>query len=195
MCLLDGLSRFNPCVAQLYSHGSQLTHGFDPPLLWHTGHNVRLSPSSLLVPSSNPNALRHTHARTQAKPLADRFSDPALNEAMRIFPYTLRITGYSRAPAAWPARPKIHFEGASCLDVAPAAMAPVADVPVQRCLSGTVQMAASGDVHWTIVRLFLIPPSPLLAFRGREAGLFAVGETDLCVCVFCFVMVDFWGRM
>ena len=95
---------------------------------------------------------------------------------MRIFPYTLRITGYSRAPAAWPARPKIHFAGESCLDVAPAAMAPVADVPVLRGLSGTVQMAASGDVHWSIVRppslsLSHIPPVPSLApcfFWKRE---------------------------
>ena len=129
---------------------------------------MRLSPSSLPVPSSNPNTLHtRTYAHAQAKPLADRFSDPALNEAMRIFPYTLRITGYSRAPAAWPARPKIHFEGESCLDVAPAAMAPVADAPVQRCLSGTVQMAASGDVHWTIVRpslVLVLVPSPVFFF-------------------------------
>jgi hypothetical protein len=95
---------------------------------------------------------------------------------MRIFPYTLRITGYSRAPAAWPARPKIHFAGESCLDVAPAAMAPVADVPVLRGLSGTVQMASSGDVHWSIVRppslslSLIFPPFPpsLPVFWRRE---------------------------
>ena len=94
---------------------------------------------------------------------------------MRIFPYTLRITGYSRAPAAWPARPKIHFAGESCLDVAPAAMAPIADAPVLRGLSGTVQMAASGDVHWSIVRHLIFSSPPGLSLfpcflEGGEGG-------------------------
>ena len=111
---------------------------------------------------------------------------------MRIFPYTLRITGYSRAPAAWPARPKIHFAGESCLDVAPAAMAPIADAPVLRGLSGTVQMAASGDVHWSIVRhlIFLLPglflfPCFLEGGGGRGGKGLRSAETD--------AWIDFWG--
>ena len=143
-----------------------------------------------------------TYAHAQAKPLADRFSDPALNEAMRIFPYTLRITGYSRAPAAWPARPKIHFEGESCLDVAPAAMAPVADAPVQRCLSGTVQMAASGDVHWTIVRpslVLVLVPSPVFFFLvGGRLGCFCGRSAKLTSVLLllwwiCFLFFFFGG--
>ncbi|KAF8489529.1 hypothetical protein F5888DRAFT_1638533 [Russula emetica] len=71
------------------------------------------------------------------KPLAARFINPALNEVMRIIPFTLSITHYSRGPASWPGRPKIHVAGYAAQDRL-------------KSLRGTVEMTASGDVRWTI---------------------------------------------
>ncbi|KAI0247378.1 hypothetical protein BJV78DRAFT_1133446, partial [Lactifluus subvellereus] len=71
-----------------------------------------------------------------------RFSNPALYEVMRIIPLTLRITHYTRAPAAWPGRPTIHVSGDWHSASAPPELARV---------RGTVEMAASGDVRWTLV--------------------------------------------
>ena len=96
--------------------------------------------------------------RTQAKPLAERFNNPALNEAMRIYPFTLRVTHYSRAHPSWPGRPKIHFEGEMLQDNA--TLTAIAPDGVTRRLRGTVQMAASGDVHWSLVRCIIISFSP-----------------------------------
>ena len=113
----------------------------------------------------------------QAKPLAERFSNPALNEAMRIFPFTVRITHYSRGHASWPGRPKIHFEGEMLQDTT--ALTAMTPDGVTRRLHGTVQMAASGDVHMSLVRCILLsfpPVLSLLALRGR--GGVAVGKTD-----------------
>jgi len=62
---------------------------------------------------------------------------------MRIIPLTLRISHYTRAPAAWPGRPTIHFVGnwqTSWL------------WPSLTGVRGTVEMIASGDVRWTLVR-------------------------------------------
>jgi hypothetical protein len=87
---------------------------------------------------------------TQAKPLAERFTEMAQNETMRITPFTLRITHYSCAHAAWPGRPKIHFEGETHLGTTLAD--PTGDLG-HRHLKGVVQMAASGDVRWSIVCL------------------------------------------
>ena len=68
---------------------------------------------------------------------------------MRIIPLTLRITHYTRAPAAWPGRPTIHVSGDWHTAAAPPDLARV---------RGTVEMASSGDVRWTLVRLSLPPP-------------------------------------
>jgi len=80
---------------------------------------------------------------TQAQRLSQRFSNPALYEVMRIIPLTLRITHYSRAPAAWPGRPTIHVAGDWHTATAPPELARV---------RGKVEMVASGDVRWTLVR-------------------------------------------
>jgi hypothetical protein len=69
---------------------------------------------------------------------------------MRIIPFTLRITHYSRAPASWPGRPKIHVAGYAPLDT-PAGITTESEDQQRRC-HGTVEMTASGDVRWTIVR-------------------------------------------
>ncbi|KAH9985958.1 hypothetical protein BJV77DRAFT_932228, partial [Russula vinacea] len=62
----------------------------------------------------------------------------ALNEVMRIFPFTLRITDYSRAPASWPGRPKIHLRRRINGE---------ADPDLRR-MHGMVQMTASGEVFY-----------------------------------------------
>jgi hypothetical protein len=80
----------------------------------------------------------------QAKPLSKRFSNPALYEVMRIIPLTMRITHYSRAPAAWPGRPTIHVSGDWHTATAEPELARV---------RGTVEMTASGDIRWTMVRI------------------------------------------
>ena len=72
---------------------------------------------------------------------------------MRIVPFTLRITHYSRASAAWPGRPKIHIAGYAPLDNPAQIMTESEDK--QRLLRGTVEMTPSGDVRWTIVRPLL----------------------------------------
>jgi hypothetical protein len=69
---------------------------------------------------------------------------------MRIIPFTLRITHYSRAPASWPGRPKIHVAGYAPLDTPAGIMSESEDR--RRRFRGTVEMTASGDVRWTIVR-------------------------------------------
>jgi hypothetical protein len=98
---------------------------------------------------------------------------------MRIYPFTLRITHYSRAHPSWPGRPKIHFEGEMLQDNN--TLTAIAPDGVTRRLRGTVQMAASGDVHWSLVRCILSfsPLLSLLALRGR--GGVAVGKTDGCL--------------
>lgn len=73
-------------------------------------------------------------------PLARRFSHPALYEVMRIIPLTIRISHYTRAPAAWPGRPAIHVIGEWHTTTPPGLTR----------VSGTVEMAASGDVRWTL---------------------------------------------
>ncbi|KAF8263617.1 hypothetical protein EI94DRAFT_1806964 [Lactarius quietus] len=75
-----------------------------------------------------------------SQPLAKRFSHPALYEVMRIIPLTIRISHYTRAPAAWPGRPTIHVVG-EWHTVTP---------PALTRLRGTVEMAATGDVRWTL---------------------------------------------
>lgn len=75
-----------------------------------------------------------------SQPLARRFSHPALYEVMRIIPLTIRISHYTRAPAAWPGRPTIHVVGEWHTTTPPALTR----------VSGTVEMAASGDVRWTL---------------------------------------------
>ncbi|KAI9457329.1 hypothetical protein BJY52DRAFT_1170827 [Lactarius psammicola] len=77
----------------------------------------------------------------QSQPLAQRFSHPALYEVMRIVPLTLRISHYTHAPAAWPGRPTIHVVGEWHTTTTPPALTRV---------HGTVEMAASGDVRWTL---------------------------------------------
>jgi len=89
------------------------------------------------------------------KPLETRFSNPGLDEVMRIVPFTLRITHYSRAPASWPGRPKIHVTGYSREDT-PSGTTIESESESegsQKQIYGTVEMTASGDVRWTIVRL------------------------------------------
>jgi hypothetical protein len=81
----------------------------------------------------------------QVQPPETRFSNPALYEVMRIIPLTLRITHYTRAPAAWPGRPTIHVAGDWHTATAPPELARV---------RGTVEITASGDVRWTLVRFF-----------------------------------------
>ncbi|KAH9961869.1 hypothetical protein BJV74DRAFT_954519 [Russula compacta] len=76
-----------------------------------------------------------------AQPLAERFSNPALYEVMRIIPLTLCITHYTRAPTAWPGRPTIHVAGDWHTSAMPPELARV---------RGTVEMAASGDVRWSM---------------------------------------------
>ncbi|KAH9019749.1 hypothetical protein EDB84DRAFT_1275644 [Lactarius hengduanensis] len=70
-----------------------------------------------------------------------RFSHPALYEVMRIIPLTLRISHYTRAPAAWPGRPTIHVVGEWHTATTPSVL-------TRMC--GTVEMTASGDVRWTL---------------------------------------------
>ena len=85
---------------------------------------------------------------------------------MRIFPFTLRIAQYSRAPTSWPGRPKIHFEGEMYYGAGPTTVLTAAGEPNPdlRRMQGTVQMTASGEVCWSLVRFFipshhLSPPS------------------------------------
>jgi hypothetical protein len=68
---------------------------------------------------------------------------------MRIFPVTLRVARYSRARAhaSWPGRPRIHFVGEMHLGSSVVAQPD----PGVRLVEGTVQMAASGDVRWSMV--------------------------------------------
>ena len=73
---------------------------------------------------------------------------------MRIIPFTLRITHYSRAPASWPGRPKIHVAGYAPVDTLAGTTTGSEDR--QRRLRGTVEMTASGDVRWTIVGPFIV---------------------------------------
>jgi hypothetical protein len=106
---------------------------------------------------------------------------------MRIVPITLRIARYSRAHALWPGRPKIHFEG----KLHPGAT-DTADSEIRE-VRGTVQMVASGDVRWSIVRSFRSfyhpPPPSILSWsldKWREDGggavrCGAVGKTDSAV--------------
>jgi hypothetical protein len=82
---------------------------------------------------------------------------------MRIFPFTLRIAHYSRAPASWPGRPKIHFEGEMYYGAAPTPVTVQPDPDLRR-MQGTVQMTASGEVCWSLVRSFISPP--LLSLLG-----------------------------
>ncbi|KAH9984879.1 hypothetical protein BJV77DRAFT_952269 [Russula vinacea] len=88
---------------------------------------------------------------TQAKPLAERFANLAQNEVMRITPFTLHITHYSRAHAAWPGRPKIHFEGEMHMQHAGTTVADPTGDSGHRLLKGIVHMAASGDVRWSLL--------------------------------------------
>jgi hypothetical protein len=76
---------------------------------------------------------------------------------MRIIPFTLRITHYSRGPASWPGRPKIHVAGYAAIDtLSPAGtMSESQSEDRQRRLYGTIEMTASGDVRWTTVRLVI----------------------------------------
>ncbi|KAI9457327.1 hypothetical protein BJY52DRAFT_1120501, partial [Lactarius psammicola] len=85
-------------------------------------------------------------------PLAQRFPHPALFQRMRIIPLTLRISHYTRAPAAWPGRPTIHVVGDSYTTTRPPALTRV---------HGTVEMVASGDVRWTLAAI------PSRGRRGR----------------------------
>ena len=94
-------------------------------------------------PSSYPVGASSLTTDTQAKPLSKRFGNPALYEVMRIIPLTMRITRYSRAPAAWPGRPTIHVTGDWHTATAEPELARV---------RGTVEMTASGDIRWTMVR-------------------------------------------
>ena len=74
---------------------------------------------------------------------------------MRIIPLTIRISHYTRAPAAWPGRPTIHVVGEWHTTTQP-------DLTRVR---GTVEMAASGDVRWTLVRdIFLSHGDPMYDF-------------------------------
>lgn len=85
---------------------------------------------------------------------------------MRIFPFTLRIVQYSRAPASWPGRPKIHFEGEMYYGATPTQATTVGGAPNPdlRRMQGTVQMTASGEVCWSLVRFLSYPTtSPLLS--------------------------------
>jgi hypothetical protein len=117
----------------------------------HTGNNVRAPFSSSFIYYLVTQKPKYLYIKNwQAKPLAARFTNPALDEVMRIIPFTLRITHYSRAPASWPGRPKIHVAGYAPLDT-PAGITSESE-DRQRRLRGTVEMTASGDVRWTIVR-------------------------------------------
>ena len=66
---------------------------------------------------------------------------------MRIIPLTLRISHYTRASAGWPGRPTIHVIGEWHTTTTQPALTRV---------RGTVEMAASGDVRWTLVRDILL---------------------------------------
>jgi hypothetical protein len=66
---------------------------------------------------------------------------------MRIIPLTLRISHYTRGPAGWPGRPAIHVVGE---------WHTTATEPALTRVHGTVEMAASGDVRWTLVRHLFI---------------------------------------
>lgn len=135
----------------------------------HTGNNVR-APSH---PLSYCLVTQAIYYKLQAKPLAGRFINPALNEVMRIIPYTLRITHYSRAIASWPGRPKIHVAGYAPLDTPAGIMSESESEDRQRPYRGTVEMTASGDVRWTIVRVISSSPSRLF-FIPQEASLRAI---------------------
>ena len=91
---------------------------------------------------------------------------------MRIIPFTLRITHYSRAPASWPGRPKIHVAGYAPVDTLAGTTTGSEDR--QRRLRGTVEMTASGDVRWTIVRPFIViywtKPTFFFQLSFREDG-------------------------
>jgi hypothetical protein len=82
---------------------------------------------------------------------------------MRILPFTLRIARYSRAHALWPGRPKIHFEGQMHTG---ADSGDSGDSEIRE-LRGTVQMVASGDVRWSMVRSFY-HSHPLLSLLEFE---------------------------
>jgi hypothetical protein len=91
---------------------------------------------------------------------------------MRIIPLTLRITHYTRAPAAWPGRPTIHVAGDWYTASAP---------PELSRVRGMVEMTGLGDVRWTLVRILLLmpgnekhlarPDSPALSVRIVAARL------------------------
>lgn len=136
----------------------------------HTGNNVRV-PSH---PLSYDLVTQAIYYKWQAKPLVARFINPALNEVMRIIPFTLRITHYSRAPASWPGRPKIHVTGYAPLDTPAGIMSESESEDRQRPCRGTVEMTASGDVRWTIVRAISSSPSRLFFFTLQEASLRAI---------------------
>lgn len=100
---------------------------------------------------------------------------------MRIIPYTLRITHYSRAPAAWPGRPKIHMAGYAPRDTHTRAAEPTTteseSEDKRRGLRGTVEMTPSGDVRWTIVR-------PFVSFQRKK-----VVEILRCFLPFPFIVI------
>ena len=81
---------------------------------------------------------------------------------MRIIPFTLRITHYSHAPASWPGRPKIHVAGYAPVDTLVGTTTGLEDR--RKPLRGTVEMTASGDVRWTIVRPFIVIHMAKLTF-------------------------------
>jgi hypothetical protein len=115
-------------------------------------------PPSLFLTQITPAPVLTTTA-TQGRRLPRRFCNPALYEVMRIIPLTLRITHYSRAPAAWPGRPTIHVAGDWHTATAPLELARV---------RGTVEMVASGDVRWTLVRNY--PHAHRVRKRGKTDG-------------------------
>ena len=99
---------------------------------------------------------------------------------MRIIPLTLRISHYTRAPAAWPGRPTIHVVGE---------WHTTATQPALTRVRGTVEMAAWGDVRWTLVRdIFLFRAHLLFAAaadvqadfisRGRRRRMGQRGRAD-----------------
>jgi hypothetical protein len=104
---------------------------------------------------------------------------------MRIIPFTLRITHYSRAPASWPGRPKIHVAGYAPLDTPAGIMTESESEDRLRRFRGTVEMTASGDVRWTIVRP--LPPSRLLFFQeaSSRANKLTILVLFCCVCWWC----------
>jgi hypothetical protein len=117
---------------------------------------------------------------------------------MRIIPFTLRITHYSRAPASWPGRPKIHVAGYAAVD-SPSHAGIVSESQSedrQRRLYGTVEMTASGDVRWTTVRLVIIITIPsrlffFFSFSFRREFERRKKLTIFCFVLFCFVLFCF----